>query len=109
MQEETGYDTENLVILLSSNICSYSIYINRYYYLEGYFSLQIKSNDQPNRREIYEKAVEILDPQISKLRNFMHFQVIHCPKVAAIVAELLSVHNCSYLCYILEFSFNSTK
>lgn len=35
---------------------------------------QVKSNDQPNRREIYEKVSEVLEPQISKLRNFMHFK-----------------------------------
>ena len=36
---------------------------------------QIKSNDQPNRKEIYEQVVDILEPHISKLKRFMHFQV----------------------------------
>jgi len=36
---------------------------------------QIKSNEQPNRVEIYEKTVEVLGPQVQKLMNFMYFQV----------------------------------
>ena len=36
---------------------------------------QIKSNEQPNRVEIYEKTVEVLSPQVQKLMNFMYFQV----------------------------------
>ncbi len=40
------------------------------------FSLQIKSNEQPNRVEIYEKTVEVLGPQVQKLMNLMYFQVI---------------------------------
>lgn len=35
---------------------------------------QIKSNEQPNRVEIYEKTVEVLSPQVQKLMNFMYFQ-----------------------------------
>ncbi|KAL5012104.1 hypothetical protein ScPMuIL_010655 [Solemya velum] len=35
---------------------------------------QVKSNEQPNRAEIYQKIVEVLDPQVSKLMDFMHFQ-----------------------------------
>ncbi|XP_074651924.1 cytoplasmic FMR1-interacting protein 2-like isoform X2 [Tubulanus polymorphus] len=35
---------------------------------------QVKSNEQPNRVEIYEKIVEVLDPQVHKLTNFMYFQ-----------------------------------
>ena len=37
--------------------------------------LQIKSNEQPNRVEIYEKTVAVLSPQVQKLMNFMYFQV----------------------------------
>ena len=37
--------------------------------------LQVKSNEQENKIEIYHKIVEVLDPQVSKLRNFMYFQV----------------------------------
>ncbi|KAK2551270.1 Cytoplasmic FMR1-interacting protein 2 [Acropora cervicornis] len=33
----------------------------------------VKSDDQPNRIEIYEKTVEVLEPEVSKLKSFMHF------------------------------------
>lgn len=36
---------------------------------------QPKSNEQPNRVEIYEKTVEVLAPEVSKLMGFMYFQV----------------------------------
>uniref|UniRef100_A0A0N5A899 Cytoplasmic FMR1-interacting protein n=1 Tax=Syphacia muris TaxID=451379 RepID=A0A0N5A899_9BILA len=32
-----------------------------------------KSNDQPNRVEINEKVVQVLEPEVDKLYNFMHF------------------------------------
>uniref|UniRef100_A0A0N4UEL4 Cytoplasmic FMR1-interacting protein n=1 Tax=Dracunculus medinensis TaxID=318479 RepID=A0A0N4UEL4_DRAME len=32
-----------------------------------------KSNDQPNRVEINEKVVEVLNPEVEKLHQFMHF------------------------------------
>ena len=35
---------------------------------------QVKSNDQPDRVEIYEKTVEVLGPQVDKLMKFMYFQ-----------------------------------
>ncbi|EEB13869.1 conserved hypothetical protein [Pediculus humanus corporis] len=35
---------------------------------------QPKSNEQPNRAEIYEKTVEVLAPEVNKLLNFMYFQ-----------------------------------
>ena len=38
-------------------------------------AVQIKSNEQPNRVEIYEKTVEVLGPQVQKLMAFMYFQV----------------------------------
>ncbi|XP_070552583.1 cytoplasmic FMR1-interacting protein 2-like isoform X2 [Ptychodera flava] len=34
----------------------------------------IKSNEQPNRVEIYEKTVAVLEPEVSKLMNYMYFQ-----------------------------------
>ncbi|XP_065187273.1 cytoplasmic FMR1-interacting protein 2-like [Sycon ciliatum] len=34
----------------------------------------VKSNEQPNRREIYEKTVEVLQPEVEKLKGFMRFQ-----------------------------------
>jgi len=37
---------------------------------------QPKSNEQPNRVEIYEKTVEVLGPEVNKLLQFMYFQVI---------------------------------
>lgn len=36
---------------------------------------QPKSNEQPNRVEIYEKTVEVLGPEVNKLLNLMYFQV----------------------------------
>lgn len=41
----------------------------------AHFILQAKSNDQPNRVEINEKVVEVLDPEVEKLHRFMHFTV----------------------------------
>ncbi|GAB6019487.1 Cytoplasmic FMR1-interacting protein 1 [Chamberlinius hualienensis] len=35
---------------------------------------QPKSNEQPNRVEIYEKTVEVLRPEVDKLLSFMYFQ-----------------------------------
>lgn len=37
--------------------------------------LQVKSNEQANRTEIYQKTVEVLDPQVSKLMDLMYFTV----------------------------------
>ncbi|XP_071846795.1 cytoplasmic FMR1-interacting protein 2-like isoform X2 [Apostichopus japonicus] len=34
----------------------------------------IKSNQQPNRVEIYQKFVEVMEPEVAKLVNFMYFQ-----------------------------------
>lgn len=33
----------------------------------------VKANEQPNRTEIYEKTVEVLEPEIKKLHAFYHF------------------------------------
>uniref|UniRef100_A0A8C0Y3I3 Cytoplasmic FMR1-interacting protein n=1 Tax=Cyprinus carpio carpio TaxID=630221 RepID=A0A8C0Y3I3_CYPCA len=35
---------------------------------------QVKCNEQPNRVEIYEKTVEVLEPEVTKLMNLMYFQ-----------------------------------
>lgn len=40
-----------------------------------HLSLQVKCNEQPNRVEIYEKTVEVLEPEVTKLMKFMYFQV----------------------------------
>ena len=37
---------------------------------------QVKCNEQANRSEIYEKTVQVLEPEVQKLMNFMHFQVL---------------------------------
>uniref|UniRef100_A0A8D0GPZ1 Cytoplasmic FMR1 interacting protein 2 n=1 Tax=Sphenodon punctatus TaxID=8508 RepID=A0A8D0GPZ1_SPHPU len=37
---------------------------------------QVKCNEQPNRVEIYEKTVEVLEPEVTKLMKFMYFQVM---------------------------------
>ena len=36
---------------------------------------QVKSNEQPNRSQIYQKIVEVLEPHVNKLMQFMFFQV----------------------------------
>lgn len=33
----------------------------------------MKSDDQPNRVEIYEKTVSVVEPEINKLKTFMDF------------------------------------
>ncbi|KAI2656873.1 Cytoplasmic FMR1-interacting protein 2 [Labeo rohita] len=38
------------------------------------FYYQVKCNEQPNRVEIYEKTVEVLEPEVTKLMKFMYFQ-----------------------------------
>lgn len=38
---------------------------------------QPRSNEQPNRVEIYERTVEVLAPEVRKLLAFMYFQVIY--------------------------------
>ncbi|XP_021955004.1 cytoplasmic FMR1-interacting protein isoform X2 [Folsomia candida] len=53
--------TEHAVMLYTWRCCSRAI-------------PQPKSNEQPNRVEIYEKTVEVLAPEVNKLLNFMRFQ-----------------------------------
>lgn len=43
--------------------------------LSFFLCAQVKCNEQPNRVEIYEKTVEVLEPEVTKLMNFMYFQV----------------------------------
>ena len=40
--------------------------------------LQIKAHDQPNRIEIYQKTMEVLEPEMAKIRQLLHYQV-SCP------------------------------
>lgn len=49
------------------------------------FLSQVKCNEQPNRVEIYEKTVEVLEPEVTKLMNFMYFQVFYILHPAATV------------------------
>lgn len=60
----------NIVVLQKKSYKSYMNTCVKYYDL-----LQPKSNEQPNRVEIYEKTVEVLAPEVNKLLNFMYFQV----------------------------------
>ena len=43
-------------------------------------SFQIKSHDQPNRMDIYETTVEVMENQITKLRKLLHFQASDEPQ-----------------------------
>lgn len=45
---------------------------------------QVKCNEQPNRVEIYEKTVEVLEPEVTKLMKFMYFQVNLSPNVSSL-------------------------
>lgn len=49
---------------------------------------QPKSNEQPNRVEIYEKTVEVLGPEVNKLLAFMYFQRQAVDKFSQEVARL---------------------
>ncbi|MGH0188433.1 UNVERIFIED_CONTAM: hypothetical protein FKN15_042994 [Acipenser sinensis] len=48
--------------------------IARYIEQATVHSSMVKCNEQPNRVEIYEKTVEVLEPEVTKLMNFMYFQ-----------------------------------
>uniref|UniRef100_A0A671SKY1 Cytoplasmic FMR1-interacting protein n=1 Tax=Sinocyclocheilus anshuiensis TaxID=1608454 RepID=A0A671SKY1_9TELE len=48
--------------------------IARYIEQATVHSGMVKCNEQPNRVEIYEKTVEVLEPEVTKLMNFMYFQ-----------------------------------
>lgn len=54
---------------------------------------QPKSNEQPNRVEIYEKTVEVLGPEVNKLLGFMYFQVIMLRYFASLNSR---VYNCTF-------------
>lgn len=49
---------------------------------------QPKSNEQPNRVEIYEKTVEVLGPEVNKLLAFMYFQRQAVDKFCQEIARL---------------------
>uniref|UniRef100_A0A8C7I5S3 Cytoplasmic FMR1 interacting protein 2 n=1 Tax=Oncorhynchus kisutch TaxID=8019 RepID=A0A8C7I5S3_ONCKI len=48
--------------------------IARYIEQATVHSSMVKCNEQPNRVEIYEKTVEVLEPEVTKLMKFMYFQ-----------------------------------
>lgn len=49
---------------------------------------QPKSNEQPNRVEIYEKTVEVLGPEVDKLLAFMYFQEVAIQRLTDEVKRL---------------------
>ncbi|XP_039270661.1 cytoplasmic FMR1-interacting protein 2-like [Styela clava] len=49
---------------------------------------QVRSNEQANRVEIYEKTVQVLEPEVRKLMNFMLFQKRAVEKFCAEVKRL---------------------
>ena len=49
---------------------------------------QPKSNEQPNRAEIYEKIVEVLGPEVNKLLAFLYFQRQAVDKFCQEIARL---------------------
>ena len=55
--------------------------------------LQIKSNEQPNRVEIYEKTVEVLGPQVQKLMSLMYFQVSLSGIISQHMEPILNILN----------------
>uniref|UniRef100_A0A674BGU8 Cytoplasmic FMR1 interacting protein 1 n=1 Tax=Salmo trutta TaxID=8032 RepID=A0A674BGU8_SALTR len=52
---------------------------------------QVKCNEQPNRVEIYEKTVEVLEPEVTKLMNFMYFQRLAIDRFCGEVRRLCHV------------------
>lgn len=55
---------------------------------------QPKSNEQPNRVEIYEKTVEVLAPEVNKLLNFMYFQVGYCLRFTVVsISTIFILHS----------------
>ena len=54
---------------------------------------QPKSNEQPNRVEIYEKTVEVLGPEVDKLLAFMYFQRGAIDRFCAEVRRLCHTSN----------------
>lgn len=61
----------------------------------------MKSNEQPNRSEIYNKIVEVLDPQVSKLMEFMYFVVI----IRAKIRSIKHCHNLFFLSILANIIF----
>ena len=53
---------------------------------------QVKSNEQPNRSEIYNMIVEVLAPQVSKLMEFMYFVKNAIERFGEQIKRLCHVH-----------------
>lgn len=64
------------------------------YILYVFDILQVKSNEQPNRVEIYNKIVEVLDPQVSKLMDLMYFTVCTVKEIK------INMFVCVYTCIL---------
>lgn len=64
------------------------------YILYVFDILQVKSNEQPNRVEIYNKIVEVLDPQVSKLMDLMYFTVCTVKEIKIKINMFVCVYTC---------------
>lgn len=64
------------------------------YILYVFDILQVKSNEQPNRVEIYNKIVEVLDPQVSKLMDLMYFTVCTVKEIKIEINMFVCVYTC---------------
>lgn len=64
------------------------------YLLYVFDILQVKSNEQPNRVEIYNKIVEVLDPQVSKLMDLMYFTVCTVKEIKIKINMFVCVYTC---------------
>lgn len=67
---------------------------NFLYILYVFDILQVKSNEQPNRVEIYNKIVEVLDPQVSKLMDLMYFTVCTVKEIKIKINMFVCVYTC---------------
>lgn len=62
--------------------------------MSGYLShrsanVQVQSNDQANRLEIYEKTIEVLQPEVDKMKKFMAFRDAAIAGVTSMFGELV--------------------
>ena len=57
-------------------------------------SFQAKSNDQPNRVEINQKVVEVLQPEVEKLYTFMRFTVLFSIYLSIYITDECDIQVC---------------
>lgn len=57
-------------------------------------SYQAKSNDQPNRVEINQKVVEVLQPEVEKLYTFMRFTVLFSIYLSIYITDECDIQVC---------------